>query len=276
MLPLTSRIAVIGAGPAGLSAAMTLKERGFRDVTVLEKEPHVGGKCKSFTHGGRVYDLGANLTTPRYRTIRALAERMDMTLRKVADRRIVNLGTEEFASLADANVLERLVVRGGASLYVKLRHLTGIDRHGYGGLRDAVEQPFGVWLERHGLGKFRELFEVLFVAYGYGQMLELPAAYALKFFDRVHLDASIDTVMGEDVPFTMDFVEGFQELWERVDLRLDIGTRRNATVEAVRRSPRGVEISWTEDGAARSDRFDTLIVACGLQDALAFLDTSED
>lgn len=276
MLPLTSRIAVIGAGPAGLSAALALKERGFRDVTVLEKEAHVGGKCKSFAHEGRVYDLGANLTTPRYRATRALAERLGMTLRKVADRRIVNLGKEEFESLADANVLERLVVRGGASLYVKLRHLTGIDRHGYAGLRDGVHQPFGDWLERHGLGRFRELFEVLFVAYGYGRMLDLPAAYALKFFDRVHLEASVDTVLGEDVPFTMDFVEGFQELWERIDTRLGIGTRRNALVEAVRRSPRGVEIDWTENGRATSGRFDALIVACGLHDALAFLDASDD
>lgn len=276
MLPLTSRIAVIGAGPAGLSAALTLRERGFRSVTVLERETHVGGKCRSFSHRGHVYDLGANLTTPRYRTIRALADRLGLTQRKVADRRIVNLSQERFESLADAGLLEKLVVRGGASVYVGMRHLTGIDRHGYARLREGVARPFGEWLDRHGLEPFRELFEVLFVAYGYGRMLDLPAAYALKFFDRVHLEASIDTVMGKVVPFTTDFAEGFQELWERVDRQYEIGTLRGAAVEAVRRSPRGVEIAWRQGGEARSERFDALVVATGLQDARGFLDTSEE
>lgn len=274
MLPLTTRVAVIGAGAAGLSAAMSLKDRGFRDVTVLEREPTVGGKCRSFRHDGHTYDLGANLTTPRYRSIRSLAARMGLTPRKVADRRIVTLGPEQFETLADANALERLMVRTGASLYTRMRHLTGIDRIGYRGLRDGVEQPFSTWLQRHGLGAFRELFEVLFVAYGYGQMGELPAAYALKFFDPIHVAASVDTILGRDVPFTMDFVEGFQALWERVDQHYEIGTLCGVEVHEVRRSPRGVEIELTHQEQRRTERFDKLILACPFQQALSFLDAS--
>lgn len=274
MQPLTTRVAIIGAGPAGLSTAMALRERGFRDVTVFEKEDVVGGKCHSFRHEGRVYDLGANLTTPRYRSIRALAAKLGMTLRKVPERRIVTLGAEQFASLADANLIERLVVRGGASMYARMRHLTGIDRPGYVGLRDAVEQPFDHWLQKHGLGVFRELFEVLFIAYGYGKMGDLPAAYALKFFDRTHIQASVDVVLGRDVPFTMDFAEGFQELWERVDAHYELGTLRGTDITAVRRSPRGVEIDYSRGGRAMSDRFDKLILACPTRAALRFLDTS--
>lgn len=274
MLPLTTRVVVIGAGAAGLSAAMRCKERGFRDVTVLEREANVGGKCRSFTHEGRVYDLGANLTTPRYGTVRSLAQRLGLTLRKVPDRRIVTIGSEQFESLADANLVERLVVRGGASLYARLRHLTGIDRDGYAGLRDGVEQPFDSWLQKHGLGMFRELFEVLFVAYGYGRMGELPAAYALKFFDRIHIQASVDVILGKDVPFTMDFAEGFQELWERVDREFDIGTLRSTTVHAVSRSPRGVEVDYTHAGVRKTERFDKLVLACPLQETPSFLDVS--
>jgi protoporphyrinogen oxidase len=273
---LESRIAIIGAGPAGLSTAMYLKRRGYQHVTVLEKEEGVGGKCRSFEYDGHVYDLGANLTTPRYTTVRALAQQLGMTPRKIADRRIVNLSSEQFESLTDASLLERLVVRGGASFYSKMRHLTGIDRHGYAGLRDGVEQPFGDWLTRHGLGSFRELFAVLFIAYGYGEMDRLPAAYALKFFDRIHLGASIDTVLGQDVPFTMDFEEGFQELWERVDREFGIGTRRGVTVHEVHRSPRGVDIVFEQGGVRHDEHFDELILACPLTAALGFLDTSPD
>ncbi|MBX2796268.1 MAG: FAD-dependent oxidoreductase [Myxococcales bacterium] len=274
MLPLTTRVAIIGAGPAGMSTALALKHRGVTDITIFEKEQVVGGKCRSFEYEGKVYDLGANLTTPRYETIRSLGERMDMTQRKIVDRRIVNIGSEEFPSLSDANLLERLVVRGGASLYNRMRHLTRIDRHGYAGLRDGVEQPFADWLRRHGLGRFRELFEVLFVAYGYGRMLELPAAYALKFFDPVHMEAAIDVVLGKEIPDTKDFAEGFQELWERVDRNYELGTKRGVTVHEVHRSPKGVDIHWSQDGQEWFDRFDKLFLACPLTEALRFLDAS--
>jgi len=41
------RIAIIGAGPAGLSAAMNLEKAGYSNYTILEKSDHVGGKCHS-------------------------------------------------------------------------------------------------------------------------------------------------------------------------------------------------------------------------------------
>jgi protoporphyrinogen/coproporphyrinogen III oxidase len=274
MVPTTARVVIIGAGPAGLSAAAALAERGFTQVTVLEREARVGGKCKAFRYEGHVYDLGANLTTPRYEHIRALADRLGMTLRKVQERRIVNVGTETFASLAEANVLERLVVRGGVSFYTQMRALTGIDRAGYVGLRENVEQPFNDWLQRHGLGMFRELFEVLFVAYGYGGLGELPAAYALKFFDSVHIQASVDVVLGQDVPFTMDFAEGFQELWERVVAEYRLQVTLGAEVRSIVRSADGVEVRYTVAGEERVERYDVLVLACPLQDTPTFLDCS--
>ncbi len=276
MLPLDTRVAIIGAGPAGLSTALALKEAGVSDVTVFEREAVVGGKCRSFRHAGHTYDLGANLTTPRYQTIRALAHRLGMTPRVIEDRRIVNIGAEQFESLSDAGLIERLVVRGGSSLYASMRHLTGIDRQGYANLRDGVEQPFGDWLSRHGLGRFAELFEVLFIAYGYGRMLELPAAYALKFFDPIHMEAAVDVVLGEEVPDTTDFVEGFQELWERVDSVFGIDTLRGVEIESVGRSPRGVDIRWRADGQVCADRFDKVVIACPFTEAARFLDTSSE
>jgi len=259
---------------------MALKERGFRDVTVLERDATVGGKCHSYTTpAGSVVDLGANLTTPRYVVIRAPAGRVGVVLRQGAHRPVVKVSFGHFSSLADANLLERLVVRGGASVYTTMRHLTGVDREGYAGLHDGVEQPFSTWLHKHGLGAFLELFEVLFVAYGYGRMTELPAAYALKFFDRIHMQASVETVLGQEVPFTTDFAEGFEELWERVDRKLEIGTLRRTTVHAVRRSSQGVEVEYTHcggggGGVRKIERFDELILACPFQETTAFLDTS--
>jgi protoporphyrinogen oxidase len=52
-------VIVIGAGPAGLSAAIRLTRQG-KSVLVLEKEDHVGGLCATLTNGDSIFDLGGH------------------------------------------------------------------------------------------------------------------------------------------------------------------------------------------------------------------------
>lgn len=51
------KVVVIGAGFAGLSAACSLAKEGF-DVTVLERLPEIGGRCRLWKQGGYSFDLG--------------------------------------------------------------------------------------------------------------------------------------------------------------------------------------------------------------------------
>ena len=53
------KIAVVGGGAAGLSAAYLLKKAGYSHVTVFEKDSRLGGKCKTVMLNGRSYELGA-------------------------------------------------------------------------------------------------------------------------------------------------------------------------------------------------------------------------
>ena len=46
------KICIIGAGPAGLSAAVHLEKTGYTDYAILEREDHVGGQCHSPYHDG--------------------------------------------------------------------------------------------------------------------------------------------------------------------------------------------------------------------------------
>lgn len=48
---------VVGAGAAGIAAARLLHEAG-RDVLLLEAGERIGGRARSFAHGGQVLDLG--------------------------------------------------------------------------------------------------------------------------------------------------------------------------------------------------------------------------
>ncbi len=54
---MSRKIAVVGAGPGGLTAAMLLAHRGY-DVTVFEKEARVGGRSATIEEEGYVFDTG--------------------------------------------------------------------------------------------------------------------------------------------------------------------------------------------------------------------------
>ncbi|XP_047321658.1 protoporphyrinogen oxidase, mitochondrial [Impatiens glandulifera] len=56
------RVAVVGAGVSGLAAAYKLKAHGL-DVTIFESEGQAGGKLKSVSKDGLIWDEGANTMT---------------------------------------------------------------------------------------------------------------------------------------------------------------------------------------------------------------------
>ncbi|MBR2616282.1 MAG: FAD-dependent oxidoreductase [Clostridia bacterium] len=60
-------VAVIGAGPAGLAAAVAAYDRGARDVVILDREAHPGGVLNQCIHPGfGLHRLGQELTGPEY------------------------------------------------------------------------------------------------------------------------------------------------------------------------------------------------------------------
>jgi protoporphyrinogen oxidase len=61
------RIVIIGAGPAGLGAAYRLKDLGYENFIVFEKNNYVGGLCASFLDaGGFTWNLGGHVVFSHY------------------------------------------------------------------------------------------------------------------------------------------------------------------------------------------------------------------
>jgi 1-hydroxycarotenoid 3,4-desaturase len=88
----TSRVAVIGAGVAGLVAAIDLGRAGF-DVTVFERAASPGGKMREVSVAGRPMDAGPTV----------------FTLREVFDALFADAGEtlSDYIKLIPANVLAR-------------------------------------------------------------------------------------------------------------------------------------------------------------------------
>ena len=62
MIEKKKKVVIIGAGIGGLSTAAILSFSGF-DVTILEKNNHIGGKASLLVKDGFSFDMGPSLLT---------------------------------------------------------------------------------------------------------------------------------------------------------------------------------------------------------------------
>lgn len=60
-------VAIIGGGPAGMSAAVAAKEAGAKSVCIIERDKHLGGILQQCIHNGfGLHKFGEELTGPEY------------------------------------------------------------------------------------------------------------------------------------------------------------------------------------------------------------------
>jgi hypothetical protein len=286
----TSRIAIVGAGPAGLSTAWFLAKEGFHDVAVLEKLGRVGGLCKSLTVDGMSYDLGANYVTWGYQETLAIAREVRATTYAEEPYTSIDLASDgksyTYRSLFEA-VLSNPYTGKKVTLFsfvlAAVRYLIIRSR-----LRDVIDIPnyldrihehpelcvsFKDWLAAHRLMPLATLFQFPITIMGYGQLDEIAAAYALRymslrtFLPMVFGRPPVSWIVGN---WPRRFNDGFQRLWERVAWRTDV--RLNVSITQVTRSPEGIRITmeYPEQHLNEmrfvqiTEDYDYLVLACPL------------
>ena len=56
----SKKIIIVGAGPAGLTAALELQRAGIQDITILESGNQVGGISRTVNYKGNRIDIGGH------------------------------------------------------------------------------------------------------------------------------------------------------------------------------------------------------------------------
>lgn len=130
--PVSRRVAVIGAGPAGLTLARFLTEAGVA-VTVFEMEPGPGGRlCTSHQEGG-TFDYGIQYFTAR-------APGFQRMVRTWVEQGHAAVWRGRFGSLRDGTVTPEL---SGPERYVGTPCMSSVARQ----LASRVEVHYGVWVK---------------------------------------------------------------------------------------------------------------------------------
>lgn len=256
-----ARIGIIGAGASGLSAAHFLGEAGYSNVTILEKERRVGGKCCSIEMDNHVYEMGAVFGTLDYRVTLDLMKTVGMKGGPCPDsacydeqgRQIDLYAWRQFPQLF-------WLLKVNYDLLTRLRYRR-VHKPGMDHVHPDLHAPFENFARRYRLPALSRVMMPPFTAFGYGYFSEVPAAYVLKYLDPPMLDAL------RNPGKRLAWPEGIESLWTRLagrhKVRLGAGVRRVLRQDTV--------VVETEREAME---FDALILTCPLDDALAFLDAT--
>jgi predicted NAD/FAD-binding protein len=253
-------IGIIGAGPAGLSLARLLTERGLADVTVLERDTRVGGKSLTVQHQGIGHEMGTCYVALGYTRVRSWMQEAGIRLVRLLRSEIVDLEGKRLSFSGFVAGPNRLVsaiqfVRYYAAwLRFRVWELAGAKDDAY-----AVQlaQPFGEWLAQRGLDAVRRFALRSMTVMGYGRLDTVPALYGLRW-------STPSLAFSGMTGFIMEPAPGWQALWEWIAARHDV--RLAERVSEVKRFGDGFEVR-TDRGF---HRFDHLVLTTPLDEARGF------
>lgn len=276
------RIAIIGGGPAGLSAGMYLEQKGYENYVIFEKTDHVGGKCHSPVWNGKRYEMGAIMGVPSYYAVHdvelfagvthADGPKLHRTYR-LPNGQPDHRFDKKLFNIPHLLKLKKQIKKFGEILETKYK---GYDICGHRGVSEGryegyavtpgrepvsgvnpnlkdLALPFKKFVELNKVPLVTEIWCQPFTSFGYGYFDEIPAAYVLKYLD-------FQTMMNFVNVNLWTWKEGTQSIYEALNKKLKNPARLNSKIEKI---VRGKKVVITVNG--KEEEFDKLIITAPLQ-----------
>jgi len=247
------RIAIVGAGPAGLTLAYFLRRLGLRAVHLFEARDEVGGQSVTHAVDGIPVEIGTADLAQRGMLAKRIARELGCAVERLPSATILD-GKGEL--LHPVPQRSHLLIRYGAAW---LRWSLAGRRHAPSHADEA--QSFAGWLDARGLGELQR--EPAFAAEMNARLagpLDAVSAYSGLCRMRPAL------VMTGRRQQTACLPQGFQHLWQRLSESLAYPIRLHRCVDTVRPIPgrerRQVEL--LHEGRRIDELFDHVVIACPL------------
>lgn len=267
-------VAVVGAGPAGLTAARTLTELGH-EVVVFEKEARVGGKVLSIPFGDKSLEFGAVLVTEDdYPIVLGYAEELGLATIPappgfVRDERGEPVALQDWLELR--YTAEEIAAAEASYAALLAEFAAFVAAPGMLTVPEELTPPFHDFAEQRGLLLVEDWMRALLTGFGYGYSETVPAAYYVKF-----LPFLLDLGPSGFEPATgRIFPGGFQAVFDGLAATLDV--RLSSTVTRIRRPPASCEgacpVRITVNGHLEHE-FDAVVIATPLSAVPRFLDVT--
>jgi predicted NAD/FAD-dependent oxidoreductase len=269
-----ARIAVVGAGPSGLTAAYTLQQLGYQNVTVFDKNDYVGGKVRSYHNGSKITELGAVFASPDYTLVLNLANKFNIpyvtqtTSQLIVDEQGNKLAPQAFLTSRYSlpQILAATVAYGAA-----LTLFSGDQNNGFAWQLPDLYLPFDQFAAKYGFTPIAELIKAVMIGFGYGFYETTPAIYYMKLMPWL---VKIGGPQGLQSATYYSFPTGYQSLWQAVAQTLNV--KLNSEVTSITRNPLSANPIHLVVNHAEAHDFDAVIISAPLHKVQSFVALSDD
>ena len=303
-----ARICIIGGGPAGISAAMYLQKKGYKNYTIYEKLNKIGGKSYSpkieVNGEKRTYETGAIMGACTYHAVHEVEEfagvghddgpNMRRIFRDSSGKEIFPFEPKKDFSLGKLIGLLKLKKQMKKLAELMKTKYEGYDCYGHRGVAEGrydglskmmhnplqriqgenpnlkdLALPFDKFCKLNGVEEVMRIYIAPYTSFGYGFFDEIPAGYVMKYLDV--------TTAIEFVNLRLwTWKEGTQNIYEQANKKLVNPAHLNTEVVGVERKNGKVYVTVKEGKNKKTEEFDKLIITTPLDGFLKYSDARED
>lgn len=226
-LPDRTSLAIVGAGPGGLTLAQYLRLTGYSQVTLIEQADRLGGKSDSMDLGDLIAEMGTCYTTGAYKDVLKWMRRQRKPFRLLRRTTVDGAGMRDYVNEAPGASLPQQVM-----IYLARRqNLLGRLKKNPDDPRALAEAAMSAedWLTEQKLPKIMRMMYRAVTALGYGYLNEVSIYQAMMWVDH---HAIISGATGKLIMPS----QGWSNFWEVLAEDFDVHLSHQIT--KIERSPK--------------------------------------
>ena len=261
MKPDGKRIAIIGAGPAGLTFARLLVEQSGHAVTLFERSHRVGGKSLSVRQGEDLIEFGTCYTIMSHRRVMDWMREQGITIQQIVPHKIDGIPARDFFNSGPG---APLAVQGIRYVMARRKLLKALDAEAPSQKAlDEAATPAVDWLRARKLGKIEKMMMRTVTGMGYGDLKTVPILHAMRWVD-------MDLILSGTLNRIYMPAEGWSEFWERLCTGMDVRLETR-----IRHISRGKDSHTVTLDDGTEETFDALVCAMPVDRFAALLEPTE-